>query len=304
MPKSKSRSAGANVHPLPCRGEGRRERSERGVGGPRQARACPGSKRRPWYETAFTRDYLERYKHRSDEAARTDLPFLLSALALPPGARVLDLCCGAGRYARALADAGYHVVGVDLSKDLLRMARARSRGKSIRYLRADMRHLPLADCSVDGALNVFTSFGYFAREAEDLRVLCEVARVLKPAAPFLMDYLNLKATLATLVRSSERTVGGERLLERRRFDPRSRRIIKAIRIVSGRGARVLRESVRAYTPRELKAMLGRAGLQLEARYGSLSGARFDAASSPRCVSLARKRARTIPGATRQAGGRP
>jgi len=245
-------------------------------------------KKRPWYETAFAGDYLERYKHRSDEAARADLPFLLSVLALPRGARVLDLCCGAGRYARALAAAGYRVVGVDLSQDLLRMARARSRGKSIRYLRADMRRLPLASGSMDGAVNIFTSFGYFARRAEDLRALSEVARVLKPAAPFVMDYLNLKAALAFLVPSSKRNLGTARLHERRRFDRTSRRIVKTIRIVSASGSRVLRESVRAYTPRELEALLAQAGLQVEARYGSLSGARFEAASSPRCVLLARK----------------
>ena len=249
-----------------------------------------GGERPPWYETAFTRDYLARYRHRSDEAARADLPFLIPALGLGPGAKVLDLCCGAGRYARALADAGYRVVGVDLSPDLLRIARARSRGKGIRYLRADMRHLPLADGSMDGALNIFTSFGYFARAAEDRRVLAEIARVLKPHAPFVMDYLNLKATLASLVPASERTVGKERLLERRRFDTKRRRIVKTIRIVSPNGSRVLRESVRAYTPRELEALLARAGLQVEARYGSLSGASFDAASSPRCVLLARKSA--------------
>ena len=104
-----------------------------------------------------------------------------------------------------------------------------------------------------------------------------------------MDYLNLKATLASLVPSSERTAGAERLHERRRFDRRSRRIVKTIRIVSAGGSRVLRESVRAYTPRELEALLAQAGLQVEARYGSLSGARFAAASSPRCVLLARKR---------------
>lgn len=259
-------------------------------------RALRASRRRPWYETAFARDYLERYQHRSDEAARAELPFLLSALSLPRGARILDLCCGAGRHARALASAGYDVVAIDLSADLLRVARARSRGLRIAWRRADMRHLPLADCSVDGVINIFTSFAYFPRDAENARVLVEVARVLKPGAPFVMDYLNLRATLAALTSASEKTIGTMHLIERRRFDVRRRRLVKTIRTVEGRSTRLLRESVRAYTPRELAALFSRAGLDVVARYGDLSGARFLPATSPRCVLVARKHASCIRGA--------
>jgi ubiquinone/menaquinone biosynthesis C-methylase UbiE len=244
--------------------------------------------KRPWYETAFAKDYLDRYRHRSDEAAAAELPFLRSALALPRGARVLDLCCGAGRYARALASAGYAVVGVDLSADLLRVARSRSRGRNIRCVRADMRALPLADESLDGAVSMFTSFGYFATDAENARVLHEIARVLKPGAPFVMDYMNLRVTLATLVPASQRMVNGVRLDERRRFDARRKRLVKTIRIACCKGDEVLRESVRAYTPHELTALFKRAGLTVKGRYGDLSGAAFDPAKSPRCVLVARK----------------
>lgn len=242
--------------------------------------------RAPWYVTAFAKDYLERYAHRSDRAARAELPFLLSALKLPRGARILDLCCGAGRHARALAGAGYAVTGVDLSPDLLRAARSKTRGTGIRYLRADMRRLPLRSASMDGAVSMFTSFGYFASEAENRRALAEAARVLKPGARFVLDYLNLRATLSALAASSERIVSGKRVLERRRFDPARRRLIKVIRI-EGQG-RALRESVRAYTPRELAALLRLAGFKVEGRYGDLSGARFNTRLSPRCVLVARR----------------
>ncbi|MCY3020218.1 MAG: methyltransferase domain-containing protein [Planctomycetota bacterium] len=247
------------------------------------------ARRRPWYETAFQKDYLARYKHRSDAAAKAELPFILRALALPRGACVLDLCCGAGRHARALARAGYRVIGIDLSADLLRTARSESRGRAIRYLRADMRRLPLPRASVDGAINIFTSFGYFARDTENARVLAEVARVLKPGAPFVMDYLNLKPTLAALVPCSERVGSGMRVLECRHFDARRRRLVKTICIARRGRTAVLCESVRAYTPRELVAMFRRAGFSIAALYGSLCGAPFNAARSPRCVVAARKR---------------
>lgn len=247
----------------------------------------PRRARRPWYETAFAGDYLKRYRHRSDEAAAAELPFLLRALDLPRGAHVLDLCCGAGRHARALARAGYRVLAVDLSPGLLLAARATSRGLPVRYVRADMRCLPLRDGSLDGAISMFTSFGYFARDAEDARVLLEVARVLKPRAPFILDFLNLRATLAALAPASERTVDGMRVLERRRFDARRKRLVKTIRLIRAGRTEVLRESVRAYTPRELAALFRRAGFRIMARYGDLHGAPFNARSSPRCVIVAR-----------------
>src|SRR5208283_4494382 len=93
-----------------------------------------------WYDQAFGRDYLLRYRHRSDKQAAAERPFLVAALALPKGARVLDLCCGAGRYSRALQKAGYKVIAVDRSLELLQAARAGRGGKrGICYLRADMR---------------------------------------------------------------------------------------------------------------------------------------------------------------------
>ena len=78
------------------------------------------NEKEPWYVRAFNADYLARYKHRSDELAQTELPFVLGALQVKPGATVLDLCCGAGRHSRALIAAmkSGRVIGLDLSGDL------------------------------------------------------------------------------------------------------------------------------------------------------------------------------------------
>jgi len=137
----------------------------------------------PWYVSAFNADYLARYKHRSDELAQAELPFVLSALKLAANTAVLDLCCGAGRHSRALISAmpSGRVVGLDLSADLLHDAQTKNRTKPRTFfLRADMRRIPLAAHSVNAVVNLFTSFGYFKTDREHLNVLKEVARVLKP----------------------------------------------------------------------------------------------------------------------------
>lgn len=262
---------------------------------PAKRRRTPPKKaaRKPWYVRAFEKDYLTRYQHRSDDAAAVEVAFVMSILKLRRGAKILDLCCGAGRHARAFAAAEYNVIGIDLSADLLRVARkaraAKTRSGQVRYVRADMRRLPLAESSLDGAASLFTSFGYFSSERENARVLQEVARVLKPGAPFVMDYFNLKPTLENLVAESQRKIGSITLREKRRYIAGTRRLTKTIVAIDGAKREVMKESVRAYTPRELKAMFQRAGLCVENVFGDLEGAAFDEKRSPRCVVLARKR---------------
>jgi len=250
------------------------------------------SVRSPWYVNAFCIDYIERYKHRSDDAASAEVKFILSALKLPAGARVLDLCCGNGRHSRAFQKAGLAESGLDLSADLLCAARkkAAARGNPpLVYIQADMRRIPISASSMDAVLNLFTSFGYFSSERDNARVLEEVSRVLKPGATFVMDYLNLKPTLNGLVAESEKCIGTLRLREQRRYDSRSKRIIKRVEALNVKGGPIIRESVRAYSPAELKAMFKRASLNVSALYGDLNGSPFDAAKSPRCVLVAKKK---------------
>ena len=152
-----------------------------------------------------------------------------------------------------------------------------------------MRKLPFSARTFDGGINVFTSFGYFPRDASNARALREAARVLKPGAPFLLDFFNLRATLQGLQPSSERRVGDETIFERRWYDKVARRLNKTVRIVGSGPERVVQESVRAYSPQELAALLVQAGFEIEKRFGDLKGAAFDAKNSPRCVLLARKR---------------
>ena len=243
-----------------------------------------------WFAKSFEEDYLKRYAHRTDAAARAELPFVLAQLNLKRGARVLDLCCGAGRHSRAMAAAGLCVVGVDLSADLLRAAAAKTAGrKRIIYARADMRRLPLQPEQFDGGVNLFTSFGYFSTDMQNEQALHEAARVLKSGARFVMDFMNAPHVIKHLVAVSERDVDGECLTERRWYDKKTKRLIKT---ASGCacGEPVERyESVRAFTPAELTAMFARAGLKVLGKYGSLSGEKYTVARSQRCVLVGEKK---------------
>ena len=90
---------------------------------------------------------------------------------------LLDIGCGTGAYAAALAELGWTVTGVDLSEDMLR----RAREKGVNAVRADAADLPFEDASFDAALSIFTHSDFDDFPA----ALREVARVLRPGAQFV-----------------------------------------------------------------------------------------------------------------------
>ncbi|MDA0352154.1 MAG: class I SAM-dependent methyltransferase [Chloroflexi bacterium] len=97
------------------------------------------------------------------------------------GARVLDLRCGRGWETRTLHDRGYQPVGFDLSRAFLEHVRHQQ--PAIPCVRGDMRRLPFADASFEGA---WASASLLHMSRTDLDVaLAELARVLRPGAAFV-----------------------------------------------------------------------------------------------------------------------
>lgn len=69
-----------------------------------------------------------------------------------------------------------------------------------------MRDLPLTG-GFDAVVNLFTSFGYFEEDEEQVKVLREIYRMLKPGGKFVIDYLNPAYVIRHLVPHSTREDG-------------------------------------------------------------------------------------------------
>lgn len=237
----------------------------------------------PWFAEAFDRVWLRLYAHRDDAEAVAAAPAILRHLGLVAGQRVLDVACGDGRYARALGDRGMRVTGVDLSGELLQVAREKSPylpGKPD-YFQRDVRSLPFNQ-QFDGAISMFTSFGYFERRKDDLAIFRGTHRALVSGGRFLVDFMNAAQVRATLVPEEDRDDGTLRVhIERRIADgPFGVCVFKRVHASdseTGRPVSSFEERVRLYTPDEVDALLVDAGFVLHGdRMGDVQGATHNA----------------------------
>jgi len=237
-----------------------------------------------WWESWFGEEYLDLYPHRDLAAARREAAFALAHLPARP-APVLDLCCGTGRHSIPLAEAGAPPVGLDYSAPLLDLARRRDRHTLL--VRGDMRALPFHDASFRTVVNFFTSFGYFRTESENRAVIEEIERVLRPGGVFLCDTFGRDHVLARLVPEERCSRGGKEFRIRRSWDPSTSRLEKEIEVRRAGSSELFRESVRAYSPEELVALLERAGLCVASVWGDFDESPLGP-DSPRLIVLARK----------------
>lgn len=246
---------------------------------------------RPWYQEFFDEEYFRLYDPSlTEERTAREVEGIATLLALPPGSAILDLACGHGRHAIPLTERGYQVTGQDLSEVFIRRARAdaEARGASVRWFHGDMRQIPFV-VEFDAVINIFTAFGYLESEAEDAKVLSQVAAALKPGGRFLIETLH-RESMVRRYRPSiiDRRDDGLLVLHEGEFDLlTSRSNVRITLLYPEGGRRETGHSVRMYTLTELAGMLAAAGLPVEAVYGGMDGSELTL-DSRRLVVIARK----------------
>ncbi len=143
-----------------------------------------------WWRKFFNDDYLKLYKHDEGQTSK-EADSVIRMLQIEKGKKILDLACGFGRHSVVLAQKGLVVTGYDLSESFLKRAKdvADTMKVNIDLIQGDMRQIPF-ESEYDAVINMFTAFGFFEHEEEDLQVLKGVHKALKPGGQFLMDVLN------------------------------------------------------------------------------------------------------------------
>ena len=218
-------------------------------------------------EGLFDEDYLYFYAEPLDARGEAEAGLIWHLLELEPGMEVLDLACGHGRIANALAERGCRVTGLDATPLFLDRARldAATRGVAVTYVDGDMRDLPWTG-RFDRVVNWFTAFGYFD-DAGNRRVLREVARSLKPGGRFVLEMHNRDWIIRHFQPASVDERDGNLVTEQRRFEPLTGRMLAERTVVRDGHVRRIPYFVRTFTFTELRDWLLDAGFTSVEGYG-------------------------------------
>lgn len=154
----------------------------------------------PWNDPDFSERMLREHLDEGHGAATrqaaervAQLDWFQEQLGLRPGSRVLDLTCGPGLYAVALAERGVHVTGVDFSPASIAYARELAVAAGVddhcRFIEADVRDYEPEREGYDAALFLYGQLAVFPRE-EAAALLGKVASALRPGGRLVVELLD------------------------------------------------------------------------------------------------------------------
>lgn len=231
-----------------------------------------------WFDTPY---YHVLYKDRNDADAQLFIRNIAKFLAIPKTASILDMPCGKGRHGIYLNSLGYSVTGADLSENSIRAAK-RFENPSLRFVVKDMR-TPLHE-KYDVILNLFTSFGYFNSDFDDLRVLKNVKEGLREKGVLVLDFLNVVHAKNTLIPFETKTVDGIEFNIHREIDGGF--ILKHISFQDLGTDYAFTEKVKFLEAEKFQSLFNAAGLKIKHLFGDYQLSKFCRETSERLILVA------------------
>ena len=243
-----------------------------------------------WFKDWFNSTYYHLlYNHRDEEEASAFIQLLVEQLNLPNGSRVLDLACGKGRHSITLSNLGFNVLGVDLAEDSINAANETAK-ENLSFEVADMRNLEGIG-QFDAVFNLFTSFGYFEDDNDQLKVLQQVNSILRPGAVFTIDFLNQHLVRTGLVPNAaiKRTLDSKEITFHITKELNENRVVKTIDFFAEGKNHKFQERVRLISKQELIEWMTVSGFDIIYTFGDYYLNDFELETSPRLLIVARKR---------------
>lgn len=231
-----------------------------------------------WWKHIFNSLYLKTDGDvvNDQEITRREIDLFTSILGLKPEDSILDLCCGHGRHSLELARRGFkNVEGLDISHYLIRRARlqAEKEGLKVKFREGDARRLPYQSDNFDVVMILGNSFGYFESIKEDLQVLKEVRRILRPWGKILIDVADGSYLKETYQKRSWEWVNKQLFVCRERsLSSDGQRLITREVIVNVKRGVIADQvyAIRLYNKETLRHLLEKAGFTNIVFHGELS----------------------------------
>lgn len=230
-----------------------------------------------WFDTPY---YHILYKERNYREAQVFMDNLTHYLNLPEKAKVLDLACGKGRHSIYLNQLGFDVVGADLSENSIIEASKQS-NETLHFKVHDMRE-PFEE-KYDAIFNLFTSFGYFENDDDNLTTLKAIKESLSEYGFAVIDFMNVNQVINNLVPEEVKTVDGiDFHLKRYVADGH---IFKEIDFEDKGQKFHYTEKVKALTLQDFESMMEEAGIYLLDIFGDYKLKKFHKTESERLILI-------------------
>ncbi|WP_348813958.1 class I SAM-dependent methyltransferase [Flavobacterium maritimum] len=230
-----------------------------------------------WFDTPY---YHILYKERNYREAQIFMDNLTHYLNLPEKAKVLDLACGKGRHSIYLNQLGFNVIGADLSENSIAEA-SKNSNETLHFQVHDMREV--FEDKFDAIFNLFTSFGYFENDEDNLTTLKAIKASLTEYGFAVIDFMNVTQVIDTLVPDETKTVDG--------IDFHIKRYVKDGHIFKeidfeDKGQKFhFTEKVKALTLKDFEALMEEAGIFLLDVFGDYKLKKFHKTESERLIMI-------------------
>lgn len=208
-----------------------------------------------WWSTFFSsfRPAFDTFNPKTNNA---ETRYFIKRLGLKSGMSFLDCPCGIGRISVPMAKKGIKVTGVDITKDYLEELSKSAKKKKlpITTVHKDMRRINFKN-EFDAAGNIWTSFGYFEKETDNLLVLKKIHKALKPGGKFLLHQINRDFIMRHFRLTDWFQVEDTYILDRRVFDFETSRIIDKWKFIDNGQVTEKETSIRMYSYHEIISLM-------------------------------------------------
>lgn len=242
--------------------------------------------RKEWFANWFDSPYYHiLYQKHNEQDAKKFLDILLAHLtpqysdAEKAQLSVLDLACGKGRHSRYMASKGFDVTGIDLAHKSIKYA-SQFEKKNLTFFEHDMRK-PFRINYFDFILNIFTSFGYFDKEEDNLVALKNVCSGLKADGVFILDYFNSEWVRSTMQTDYHQETGGINFHIQKHIE--NGHIFKTIEFEAHEKQYRFQEKVRLFSLKEFEILFDKAGLKIIEKFGDYQLNPFNEKTSNRLI---------------------
>ena len=235
-----------------------------------------------WFTSWFNTPYYHiLYKDRNDADAQLFMQNITQFLQLPKNTHIVDLPCGKGRHSVYLNSLGYRVTGGDLSENSIAYAKQFENDR-LNFKIKDMR-MPFRN-RYDAVFNLFTSFGYFETDEDEIDVLRNMKNGLKKDGVLVLDFLNVVSVKNNLVKKETKTVDGiDFYIEREIKDGF---ILKHITFTDQGTNHSYTEHVKYLDLKKFQSYFAAAGLTIQYIFGNYRLSEYDEKTSDRLILVA------------------